>query len=112
MTEDKGFSKVTLTSRQKKQLQSALKKVYEDDPKIDPELTKGILSWAKSLKVRIEDLFDRKKKMDDTYEFFKPYYELIGLEFTKKDAKSIRYNVNTLAKKLRQIADDREIDND
>ncbi len=111
MTEDKGFNKVILTARQKKQLHSVLKKVFEDDPRTDPEVTKGMLSWVKGIKIRIVDLFDRKKKLIDTYEFFKPYYELVGLELTKKDAESIRFNVITLAKKLRQIADEREIDN-
>ena len=112
MTEDKGFSKVTLTARQKKQLKSVLKKVYEDDPKIDPEVTKGMLSWINSIKERVDDLFNRKKKVDNTYEFFKPYYDLMGLELTKKNAESIRYNVVSLAKKLREIADSREADND
>jgi hypothetical protein len=111
MKKDPLFNKVKLTARQKKHLQSVLKEVYEDDPKINPEVKKGMLSWAKGITVRIVDLFDRKKEVNDTYEFFKPYYDLVGLKLTKKDAESIRYNVTTLAKKLRQIADNREIDN-
>jgi len=111
MKQDKDFSKVELTARQKKQLRSVLKDVYEDDPKIDPKVKKGMMGWAKGITVRIVDLFERKKKVNDTYEFFKPYYDLVGLKLTKKDAESIRYNVTTLAKKIRQIADEKEIDN-
>ena len=111
MTEENGFNKLELTARQKKQLQSVLKDIYKNDPRTHPEVKKGMLSWAEGIKTRIVDLFDRKEKVNDTYKFFKPYYELAGLELTKKDAESIRYNVAALAKKLRQIADDREIDN-
>ena len=73
MKKDPIFDKVELTARQKKQLQSVLKEVYE---------------------------------------FFKPYYDQVGLKLTKKDAESIRYNVVILAKKLRRCVDEREIDND
>ena len=110
-TEEDFISKVKLTDRQKRQLHAVLKEIFEDDPRIHPEVKKSMLSFVSRVKTRIEDLFDRKRKVVDTYEFFKPYYELVGLILTKKDGESIRYNVVTLAKKLRQIADDRELDN-
>ncbi len=110
-TEEEFISKVKLTDRQKRQLQSVLKDIYENDPRVHPDVKKGMLSFTSRVKTRIDDIFDRKEKVNDTYKFFKPYYELAGLELTKKDAESIRYNVVTFAKKLRQIADDREIDN-
>ena len=108
MKKDPIFDKVELTARQKKQLQSVLKEVYKNDP----ELKKAHLNWLEGAKLRIIDIFQRKKKVNDTYEFFKPYYDQVGLKLTKKDAESIRYNVVILAKKLRRCVDEREIDND
>ncbi len=103
--DDPIFTKVTLTERQKRQLRSSIKEIYKDNP----ETKKAHLNWLEGTKLRIIDLFHRKNKVNDTYEFFKPYYDLVGLKLTEKDAESIRYKVTTLAKKLRQIADEREI---
>ncbi len=109
---NKEFSKIELTDRQKKQMYSTIITGYQKNPQWDPKGKKISLSFIKNIKIRVIDLFDRKKKVDDTYEFFKPYYELVGLKLTKKDVASIKFNVTSLAKKLRQIADKREVDND
>ena len=58
------------------------------------------------------DLFNRKKRIKNTYEFFKPYYELVGMNFSKKDAETIRFNVAKLGKKLREIAEEQMIEID
>lgn len=100
--------KVVLTPRQKRQLERVLKEIEIPSP----EVKKGMLGWVDGIRIRFDDLFNRKKRIKNTYEFFKPYYEIVGMDFSKKDAETIRFNVAKLGRKLRDIAEEEMIEID
>ena len=61
------------------------------------------MNKTKSILKSLSRLFPEKNPTETAYDIFKPYADLAGDPFTKKEAEACRINMILLAKKLLQI---------